>query len=249
MDITYFPFDSQKCGLKFIAWSYTSEFVNLNLFTQTVELFNYSPNNQWSVKSTSTAEVNTGEAAVYFYITLERKPSFYLINIVIPVILLTLLNCSTFILPVASGERAGFSVTVFLSLAVFLTIVASEMPKNSDNTSLLAIYLMLMTGLSTSIVILCLIQIRISSREVTEDKINKFYMLIYKIASLLCCQRKKSNKVQDLNEEKPSKFEEDQDKTVSWMDIVNAMDLVVFILTLTITAVCTVTILLLAYAG
>ncbi|KAH3746523.1 hypothetical protein DPMN_180931 [Dreissena polymorpha] len=106
--------------------------------------------------------INTDFSEIVFEVKLKRKPGFYITNIIIPVILLSILNTFSFVLPITSGERASFSVTVFLSLAVFLTIVAATLPTNSYNVSLLSVFLILMTVSSTLIVDLCLVEARLA---------------------------------------------------------------------------------------
>jgi hypothetical protein len=84
---------------------------------------------------------------------------------IVPVILLSFLNIFTFALPARSGERASYSVTLFLSIFVFLTIIASEFPKNSDKLSYLALYLILMASVSTIFVLVSVLQLRLGHRE------------------------------------------------------------------------------------
>ncbi|XP_060571123.1 acetylcholine receptor subunit beta-type acr-3-like, partial [Ruditapes philippinarum] len=190
VDIKYFPFDKQLCEIKFTAWSYTREDIDLNAGANGVTLEDYSTNAQWELTKTSYKEVNddSDEAAVIFEIELKRKSSFYVINIIAPVILLSVLNVCTFLLPVASGEKAGYSVTVFLSLAVFLTIIASELPKNSDVVSFMSIYLLLMSILSTLIVALSLLQIRMSEWSTEQTPINRFLVLFIKMSLFFRCK-------------------------------------------------------------
>ncbi|WAR21560.1 ACHA6-like protein [Mya arenaria] len=249
VDITYFPFDIQSCDLKFTAWSYEKDDVDLNLGSNGISLKDYTPNNQWDVVSTSSNEINTGESAVNFTIKMKRKPNFYILNIVAPVILLSLLNAFTFVLPVASGERAGYSVTVFLSLAVFLTIVASEMPNNSENTSIFSVYLMTMTTFSTLIVMLTLVEVRLSIRTIPDQPINKFYQVLYKLSLLLQCNgcRTRDKVVPLQNKDENPKDDTDVDENVydlpaNWHDVLDSIDFLLFwffvIVTVIVTTAC-----------
>ena len=103
------------------------------------------------------------EMHIVCWITLERKPMYYILNIFLPICLLTLLNLFVFLLPVESGEKVSFVVTIFLSLAVFLTIVSGEIPENSENISLLNAYVFTSTIMSTLTVIITIIEIRLHS--------------------------------------------------------------------------------------
>lgn len=245
VSITYFPFDVQTCELKFTAWSYTKALVEINKGSRGIQLEEYSPNASWDLIDTSANEINTDEAAVVFKVKLKRKPRFYIINIIVPVIFLSILNVFSFFLPVTSGERAGYSITVFLSLAVFLTIVSEQLPNNSENTSLLAVYIMLVSGLSTVIVMLCMIQLRLASWNDSEKPVGKFYRVFITIANFLQCRKCRSRTVSPNAEasSKPDlKDDVEDNEAVTWLDVVNAMDFVFFTTSILYTFLCTTTI-------
>ncbi|XP_053408005.1 acetylcholine receptor subunit beta-type lev-1-like [Mercenaria mercenaria] len=253
VDITYFPFDKQLCDIKFTAWSYQKTEVDLNAGSNGVTLDEFSPNAQWKLTDTKYEEINTGEAAVIFQIELTRKSSFYVINVIMPVILLSVLNICTFLLPVASGEKAGYSITVFLSLAVFLTIIASELPKNSDVVSLMSVYLTLMALLSTFIVVVCLIQIRLSVRSTSDTPINRVFLFLIKLSMIMRCQKcsekispsSKSIPVTERDTEKQNKSNNEKENVIgsddsyNWTDVIDAIDYLFFWLSLLFTFLCT----------
>lgn len=164
VDVSKFPFDTQRCGLIFEANGYDDEELHLNVNGSEVELHEYKGTSGWVIKSTKFDRSAEDEIMhIVCWITLERKPMYFILNIFLPICLLTLLNIFVFILPVESGEKVSFVVTVFLSLAVFLTIVSGEMPENSESVSLLNIYVFTSTVMSTITVILTIIQIRLHS--------------------------------------------------------------------------------------
>lgn len=173
MDITYFPFDTQTCHLKFNAWSYNTFYVTLS--AQDGDKVTLSPgefeqNSQWTLVDSSVS-VSGLDSSVTFTLKLERKSLYYVVTIIVPVMLLSALNVMGFLLPVKSGERASFAVTVFLSMTVFLTIVASEFPKNSNVISNLAVYLLTMISLSTLTVMITVAELRLAARD--EDEENR----------------------------------------------------------------------------
>jgi hypothetical protein len=90
---------------------------------------------------------------------MKRRPGYFLVNMVIPIVILGLLNGLVFLLPADSGERVGYAVTAFLTFAVFLTMVSENLPKASQPMSLLCYFLTLMlvmSALSTVITIMTL---------------------------------------------------------------------------------------------
>ncbi|XP_045216376.2 acetylcholine receptor subunit delta-like [Mercenaria mercenaria] len=239
IDITYFPFDTQTCELKFTAWSYSSDQVELNKGNKGVQLEEYVENSAWALVGTSTRETNTDEAAVFFALKLKRRPNFYIINAILPVVFLSILNSFTFLLPVSSGERASYAVTVFLSLAVFLTIVANELPKNSQKTSLLSVYLMLMNSLSTFIVILSIAEVRIATRNANTKPVTKGYMTFIKISHFITCKTCKKSVTPAKVSTPKARKRLDLEDNITWTEAVDAIDIVFFWFSLLFTFLCT----------
>ncbi|XP_060587119.1 acetylcholine receptor subunit delta-like [Ruditapes philippinarum] len=244
VNIKYFPFDTQKCDLKITAWSYRKFEVQINKGLEGVVLDHYVQNAAWDLVSATSQDVSSDEVAVVFTLHLKRKPLFFLFNIIGPVILLSILNVFTFVLPVESGDKAGYSITVFLALAVFLTIISDQLPNNSDTVSLMAIYLSTMVLLSTVVVVVCIIQIRLSIRKETEQPITCGYASIVKLANCLQCRRQMNqNKIKPDNIVKERSLddidEEPEVEAISWIDVVHAMDFLCFWLAAIYTFVCT----------
>ncbi|KAK3584819.1 hypothetical protein CHS0354_006235 [Potamilus streckersoni] len=264
IDITYFPFDIQTCTLKFVAWSYTKDEVNVMEGNKGIILDKYEENSEWSIVDTSVDTLQESiDAAVVFSIKLKRKPLFFLLNVILPVILLSLLNVCIFVLPAESGEKASFSVTVFLSLAVFLTIVTATLPQNSEKVSLLGIYLVLMANFSTLIVILTLFILRLNFRDVDEDPIPSWLIKLQRIVEVLRCR--KCNKVHHamISQAEVPNFDSgytisteeatsiskksksptpDEKPKITWNHICNALDFVFFWIFFIATFITTVTI-------
>ena len=57
-----------------------------------------------------------------YVLTLQRKPLYYIHNLVIPCILQMVIILSTFFLPLESGERIGVVITIILVFAVYLQV-------------------------------------------------------------------------------------------------------------------------------
>lgn len=239
MDITYFPYDTQTCTLKFIAWSYTKAEINL-LSSSKIYLADYSESSTWELVSSSAQSENTADASVVYTLKLQRKPSFYVLNMIIPVVLLSLLNIFTFVLPVKSGERGSYAVTVFLSLAVFLTIVASEFPKNSDTVSYLAVYLILMTSFSTAYVLVSLVELRLANRDERTERIGRGYVFLFNLSRILRCKRSNACRIKvDDSEGKEVNTKKREDE-IMWGDVVDEMDFLLFWIGIIVTFLVTV---------
>ncbi|KAK7495779.1 hypothetical protein BaRGS_00012999 [Batillaria attramentaria] len=147
MNIASFPFDNQECDLILLGWTYPlSELVISASGIDTTTL--YSSNGEFDLTGTSTAlrdiggpEANTTYRKVHFYFSFRRKWQFYGQNLLMPIVLNSILMVAVFALPIESGEKMGFSLTVLLSYVVFLTWVTDNLPPTSTDVAVVQVYL------------------------------------------------------------------------------------------------------------
>ena len=71
---------------------------------------------------------------------LKRKAQYTIINVVIPIILLSVMALLVFLLPPESGEKVSLGITVLLSFSVFLLVVDGRIPRTSDHVPILSTY-------------------------------------------------------------------------------------------------------------
>ena len=180
VDTDYFPFDTQTCGMTFVTWSYSNSGIMFDVprLSPPVDLSMFQNSSGWEIVDTYY-EMNKGEKpSITFFMKLERKPAFVISSIVLPLIILSLLNVCVFILPCESGEKASYSITVFLSFVVFATLLQGTLPESAETSqSYLAIYINIQTVQSAAIAIIALVCIRIHNlkRPVPRWLINVFF--------------------------------------------------------------------------
>ncbi|XP_052250668.1 acetylcholine receptor subunit beta-like isoform X2 [Dreissena polymorpha] len=227
-DVSWQPY--QECPLKFSSWSYSTDQVKLigGSYVEYVEgrkgiLLNQFDNARWLMENTTAGESEDG--FVIYKMTLKRKSTFYVLHMIIPIVLLSFLNVLTFALPISSGERASYAITVFLSLVVFLTIVASEIPKNSNTIPVISVYITAIIALSTTNVITSLLESRLACRDKCTNSIGSGYRKLYRLACICQC---KCDEKSDLQTE------------LDWKDVVTALDYFLFWLFCALTCVATV---------
>ena len=137
-DLTYFPYDQQVCEFKFGSWVYHSGQLNVSVHKTSLDLSNYQINQEWKIIS----HVSYIEEKKYnccpekfqsavFILTLRRKPGYYILNIILPTFATATLMIISLLVPWDSGERISFSVTVMLSIIVFLLILSESLPKTN----------------------------------------------------------------------------------------------------------------------
>lgn len=205
-----------------------------------MDVSDYNDNPSWDLVSTSSSKEMTSEnVVIVFNLTLKRKPLYALISIVFPVLTLTVLNLFVFVLPCESGEKSGYAVTVFLTFAVFLTIVEASMPKNSTSVATLSVYLIIMTAQSTIITMIALAMLRCFTFDEQVTPIPRWLITLAKIGKFKYCRNKlwanKVNKVENESEEEPVKSDfvqrslTDTEKQYTWKKVINDLDAFCFL--------------------
>ena len=148
VDLTYFPFDRQTCHLQFINSIYNSELLNFTMSTKEVSMDSYSKNGEWDLVSAEPyishlkAEA-TGDIRfplVVLSLTLKRIPTYFVMNVVIPSVLITFLSMVVFWLPYESGEKVSLGITVLLSFFVVLLMISDVTPQNGNHLPILCEY-------------------------------------------------------------------------------------------------------------
>ncbi|XP_069108334.1 neuronal acetylcholine receptor subunit alpha-6-like [Argopecten irradians] len=251
IDISYFPFDEQTCQLRFGVWMSVVQDIYVHMGSKGILLDDYQENEEWQIiKTSSEASIDSdNETLVSYSIHVKRKPDYYLHNIVLPVLLLSILAVFTFVIPVESGEKMGFCMTMFLAFAVFLTIVSAQLPVSST-LSLLSKYLIFLVVLGTLIIMATAVELRINYRSTESFPIPKWLGCLVKVSRIIMCRRpcrtlgkqrltiqpqqtrdckspvKDSKQLgSDCLEQPPTT---DTDESIQWTDVVSALDFYLF---------------------
>ncbi|XP_061169562.1 neuronal acetylcholine receptor subunit alpha-3-like [Saccostrea echinata] len=162
IDIAYYPFDYQMCKIEVTSFAFTTEVMILNKSRNTVNSQDFNENGEWILYSSQVEERILEEneekfSQLEFQIIFKRRPGYYLANIVYPVILISLLTNLSFLLPVDSGEKISYTLTVLLALVVLLMLVGESMPAASKHTPIIGIYksiILMMAALGIFITVL-----------------------------------------------------------------------------------------------
>nr|ABA60380.1 nicotinic acetylcholine receptor subunit type A [Lymnaea stagnalis] len=167
IDITWFPFDDQRCNLKYGSWTHEGHLLNLTADSDDGgDISTFIRNGEWMLLGVPvTRNVQSYDCCPEVYIDLtftihiRRRTLYYGFNIIIPCVLISSLTLLLFILPPDAGEKISLGVTILLSLMVFLLLVAETMPPTSDAVPLIGIYfacIMVMCSLSIVFTVLVL---------------------------------------------------------------------------------------------
>lgn len=147
INVANFPFDKQNCSLKFGSWTFQGDRLTMKSAQPSADLNLYLQNGEWNLIA-MPAQLNK----VYYnccpypyydvtlYLIIQRKPLYYVFNLILPCALISTLTLIKFFLPPESGEKVGLGITVLLAMTVFLLLVAETLPATSDDVPLLGQY-------------------------------------------------------------------------------------------------------------
>ena len=76
-----------------------------------------------------------------FILYIRRRPAYYILNRILPVVLSSFLVVIVFLLPADSGEKVSYALTELLALAFLLTLITDYMPSTSLTVSILGKFL------------------------------------------------------------------------------------------------------------
>ncbi|CAB1321161.1 unnamed protein product [Coregonus sp. 'balchen'] len=110
VDVRWFPFDIQKCEMKFGSWTYDGWLMDLQM--NEADISGYMSNGEWDLVGVpgTRSEVfydccKEPYPDVTFVVTIRRRTLYYALNLLIPCVLLSSMTLLIFLLPADSGEK------------------------------------------------------------------------------------------------------------------------------------------------
>ncbi|CAJ1072117.1 acetylcholine receptor subunit gamma [Xyrichtys novacula] len=197
--VNYFPFDWQNCTMIFRSQTYSANEIEMVLKQEdnhTLEWVDIDPeafteNGEWAIKHRPAKKVINNQYTkdeleyqeVVFFLIIQRKPLFYIINIIAPCVLFSSLCLLVFYLPAkAGGQKCTMSIATLLGQTVFLFLIAKKVPETSKAVPLIGKYLMFVMSVTTMVVMNCVIVLNVSLRtpntHILTDKVRKILLNI-----------------------------------------------------------------------
>ena len=171
IQVSYYPFDVQKCttNVMFLPLTvkelnsrpYPGDQMNLGVFLSsgTWDLAGYychslgpDPDHSWL------------QTAMTYTLVFRRRSTHYVINIVLPVVCLSLTASAVFLLPVETGDKMSVGVTLLLAYSVYVSSIADDLPQTSAQVCYLQVYLTLLLALTALGVLLSVLVMKLHHR-------------------------------------------------------------------------------------
>ncbi|XP_053382751.1 acetylcholine receptor subunit beta-type unc-29-like isoform X2 [Mercenaria mercenaria] len=214
VDIKYYPFDEQTCTVTYYVSDETIVTVDLD-HPERVTLDEYTENSAWRIISISNKRYllyNTYHIDVEF--KLQRRANFATFTLIMPLLMLAFLNICIFLVPIGSGEKGSFAITIFLSYGIFVTIVSDTLPDNSLQISYFLLFIIVLLFMSVMSVLYTIIQAKLMASIGDKE------------CTINCLRPKKrsSNKVMPFNPTKGGDDDTGKDPEVCTVDMDNDND-------------------------
>ncbi|XP_077995216.1 neuronal acetylcholine receptor subunit alpha-6-like [Glandiceps talaboti] len=208
IDIEFFPFDEQRCTLKFGSWAYSGNELLLLLMNDGAEKEDFWENSEWEVIDAPgvnyTMKYDCCEeiySNIQYVIIIRRRSDFYVVNLIIPCMIMSFLTLMVFYLPPDSGEKISLSISILLALSVFQLLVADIMPPSSAAMPLIGRYLMFTEIMVMVSIVITVIVLNIHHRSgIMHSKMPKWINILFLniLPRLLCMKPRLKHEKEDL---------------------------------------------------
>ncbi|VDM58642.1 unnamed protein product [Angiostrongylus costaricensis] len=152
LDLRFFPFDVQVCTMTFSSWTYDQKGIDYFPYSDKIGTSNYLENEGWYILKTNVTRNEVKYSCcpnkytlLQLTLYLRRKPLFYLVNLIIPTSIITLIAIvGFFTTSSASGvreEKVSLGITTLLSMSILMLMVSDQMPTTSTFIPLIGQFL------------------------------------------------------------------------------------------------------------
>lgn len=197
MDVEFFPFDVQKCAMKFGSWTYDGFEVDLvhvcapnadstKVIDNGMDFSEFYQNVEWDIVAVTVQK----NIKIYicciepypdltFNITMRRKTLFHTVNLILPCVVISFLTVLVFYLPSDSEEKITLCISVLLSLTVFFLLLTEIIPPTSIVIPLIGKYLLFTMILVTLSIIVTVFVLTIHFRSPATHSMSAWTRLAF----------------------------------------------------------------------
>ncbi|KFD50564.1 hypothetical protein M514_08513, partial [Trichuris suis] len=209
IDIQYFPYDLQKCHMKFGGWTYNGFYLDMRQIAtdgrtlvhtrdetgnkvwrlqQGMDLSYFYESSEWDLLELSSDRHEVlypgccGQdyyIDITFYITLRRKALFYTVNLVVPCTLIAIWTTFVFYLPACCREKITFSISILVALTVFFLFFIDIIPPTSLVIPFMAKYLLFTLTLVTVSITVTVVTLDINHRDGATHKMPRWMRWLF----------------------------------------------------------------------
>ncbi|XP_033762502.1 neuronal acetylcholine receptor subunit beta-2-like [Pecten maximus] len=99
-DVTYFPFDIQRCTMDFLSYGYNMDELNITVDAAIASTDDETLNTMWEILHTKLfVTEKQHEHMLHVSVTFKRRGLVFVLLIIMPVVLMSLVNLAVFFIP------------------------------------------------------------------------------------------------------------------------------------------------------
>ena len=136
-DMTGYPFDDHHCSITVLDTSHSVSVHPSGRPWDKRLIQNFGVVGEWTLVDVTEKSVvyslSGGKTYSQFILHLRRKPTFYVVILICPLVLTSYLNTLVFLLPPDLGDKASYLVTLAISMSVFTSFFNADMPRGFDS--------------------------------------------------------------------------------------------------------------------
>ena len=164
LDMRFYPADEHTCSFEFVSVYYPASQMKLVSNVDEVDLSYLGSHGEWTAKEAYVRQkfrqnLEYTAAGIECVYIMARQSGFTVLHKAVPLFILKFADIFIHIVPLNSGERISYAVTLLLAFVFWQAIVTEELPQNSSKISIFSIIMtvcMTVSGISTvTSVILC----------------------------------------------------------------------------------------------
>ncbi|CAB3405970.1 unnamed protein product [Caenorhabditis bovis] len=151
LDIRFFPYDQQACKLTISSWTSSKSDINYVAEYESVNMENFIPNEEWVVVSFNIKRIEEKFVCcpepwvlLEAILVVRRKPLYYIVNLVIPTSVITLVAVTGFFTAASTSserrEKLSLGIDSLLAMSILMMMVSEQMPTSSDFVPLFGIF-------------------------------------------------------------------------------------------------------------
>ncbi|EFO91139.1 hypothetical protein CRE_30609 [Caenorhabditis remanei] len=151
LDIRFYPYDQQACKLTMSSWTLSKSDINYEPEYESVNMDNFLPNEEWVVVSFNIKRVEEKFVCcpepwvlLEAVLVVRRKPLYYIVNLVIPTSVITLVAVTGFFTAASTSserrEKLSLGIDSLLAMSILMMMVSEQMPTSSDFVPLFGIF-------------------------------------------------------------------------------------------------------------
>uniref|UniRef100_A0A1I8IBP1 Neur_chan_LBD domain-containing protein n=1 Tax=Macrostomum lignano TaxID=282301 RepID=A0A1I8IBP1_9PLAT len=189
VNIANFPFDYQKCRIRLGSWVHSRrQLVFLPRTMDGIDEMDYTDNSEWQLLSAKPfvrnrqlsftghlpkrldktgnqyVEPNRNYSDLVIELIIRRRSFFYVWNIILPCVMLSVLTLFTFRVPPDNCEKISMGLSVFLAFSMFMLLVAEQVPATSESVPLIGLYITVLMSMTTVSVIFSVCIVNLNHR-------------------------------------------------------------------------------------